>query len=226
VRVSILKYKNLVMKKNLLSIGSALLLFIFSASAQQPAAPAENKNPYNPANNPTVAAINANYVIAPVKSEPLTNEKIFPVIGKYNVTAHAEETAMPVTIMLDEQNRGIAWLDGLQQGKIKLLLKRSPAVYKIPAQKTDLGKDVAEGTLIYDKESNQLNICIGKSFNDAEPGSVFAAVTEEMPAADDTKAVAKKAKVKVVKVKAIMLSGSKVDETTASAATTTTEVKQ
>jgi hypothetical protein len=211
------------MKKNLLSIGSALLLFIFSASAQQTPAPAENKNPYNPSNNPTVAAINANYVITPVKSEPLTNEKIFPVIGKYNVSAPAQETATPVTIMLDEQNRGIAWLDGLEQGKIKLLLKRSPAVYKIPAQKTDLGKDVAEGTLIYDKESNQLNICIGKSFNDAEPGSVFAAATEEMPAADDTKAVAKKTKVKVAKVKAIMLSGSKVDETTAS---TTTEVKE
>jgi hypothetical protein len=211
------------MKKNLLSIGSALLLFIFSASAQQPAAPAENKDPYNPSNNPTVAAINANYVLAPVKSEPLTNEKVFPVIGKYNVSAPAQETATPVTIMLDEQNRGIAWLDGLQQGKIKLLLKRSPAVYKIPAQKTDLGNDVAEGTLIYDKESNQLNICIGKSFNDAEPGSVFAAATEEMPVADDTKAVAKKAKVKVAKVKAIMLSGSKVDETTASA---TTEVKE
>lgn len=212
------------MKKNLLSIGSALLLFIFSASAQQPAAPAENKDPYNPSNNPTVAAINANYVITPVKSEPLTNEKIFPVIGKYNVSAPAQETATPVTIMLDEQNRGIAWLDGLEQGKIKLLLKRSPAVYKIPAQKTDLGKDVAEGTLIYDKESNMLNICIGKSFNDAEPGSVFAAATEEMPAADDTKAVAKKAKVKVAKVKAIILSGSKVDETTAS--NTPTEVKE
>jgi hypothetical protein len=211
------------MKKNLLSIGSALLLFIFSASAQQPAAPAVNKDLYNPSNNPTVAAINANYVIAPVKSEPLTNEKIFPVIGKYNVTAHAEETAMPVTIMLDEQNRGIAWLDGLQQGKVKLLLKRSPAVYKIPAQKTDLGKDVAEGTLIYDKESNMLNICIGKSFNDAEPGSVFAAA-EEVPA-DDATAGTKKAKVKkVAKVRVLMLSGSKIDETTASA--TTTEVKQ
>ncbi len=36
------------------------------------------------------------------------------------------------------------------------MLRKSPATYKIPAQKTEDGKDVAEGTMIFDKDANKL----------------------------------------------------------------------
>lgn len=55
------------------------------------------------------------------------------------------------------------WIEGLPQGRVKAMLRKSPATYKIPAQKTEEGKEVAEGTLMFDKETNTLSICIGKT---------------------------------------------------------------
>jgi hypothetical protein len=66
------------------------------------------------------------------------------------------------------------------------LLRKSPATYKIPAQKTQEGKDVAEGTLIFDKETNTLMICIGKPYTWKIPASAFACTVEE-PAVTEQK---------------------------------------
>lgn len=181
---------------------------------------------------------------------PLTKEQIFPVIGHYTVTPKdvtttettANTTATTdnsntnantstntassnVTITLDETNKGIAWIEGLPQGKIKAYLRKSPATYKIPAQKTEDNKDLPEGVLIYDKDANTLDICIGCKYNNDDPSSSLTMtqqpVTEEQPAVT-TKAKSKKgkakAKPKVNVVKTWRYSGSKTTESTASIA--------
>ncbi|MER3498941.1 MAG: hypothetical protein C4308_10075 [Chitinophagaceae bacterium] len=61
---------------------------------------------------------------------------------------------------MDEQNKGFAWIEGLPQGKIKAILKKSPATYKVPAQKTEDGKTVMEGTLVFDNETKTVNILL------------------------------------------------------------------
>lgn len=125
-------------------------------------------------NNPTVDSIAAKYSAKYVTSKPApTTADIFPATGQFESTANPE--AAHVTITLDEQNKGMVWVDGLPQGRIKAMLRRSPGTYKIPAQKTEDGKDVAEGTLIFDKETNILSINIGTPYNDADPALVFAA---------------------------------------------------
>ena len=74
------------------------------------------------------------------------------------------------------------------------MLRQSPAVYKIPAQKNAEGRDIAEGTLVFDKESNTLQIEIGKPFYDADPVSVFKEPAPEMQEA--TQKVSAKSKLK------------------------------
>ncbi len=174
--------------------------------------------------------------------EALTTEKIFPVIGNYQLT-DKEGTASTVSVTLDPANKGIVWIEGLPQGKIKATLRKSPATYKIPAQPlgeeavaTEMEakdaktaktvkapKELPEGVLIYDKDANVLNVCIGCKFNNEDPAVAFTpAETEEAtePAeaapAKKTKTT-KKATAKVVKVKPVHYSGTKVIETTASA---------
>ena len=119
------------------------------------------------------AAIGSAYVNHPerlqgVKTETLTPELIFPVLGTYK--ASGSSTA-DVTISLDETNKGIVWVEGLQQGRFKALMKKAPATYKIPAQKSENGKTIAEGTLYLNPETNELTIVLGQSFNDADPTS-------------------------------------------------------
>lgn len=131
--------------------------------------------------------------------DSLTTADIFPVLGHYSV-AGANGDSSDVYITLDEGSKGVVWISGLPQGKIKAELKASPAVYKIPVQKTFLndarpeetvsdyaaaeapekkqakvlsGKSVQEGTLIYDKESNALYINLGTKFKAEDPASVF-----------------------------------------------------
>lgn len=121
--------------------------------------------------NPTVDSILSHYTGKYIAPRPaLTTNDIFPVIGRFEST-NAE--AANVTISLDEQNKGTIWVDGLPQGRVKAMLRKSPAIYKIPAQKNAEGKDIAEGTLIFDKESNTLNIVIGKNYITEDPASVF-----------------------------------------------------
>lgn len=140
--------------------------------------------------NPTVDSITAKYkdkiVAAPA---PRTTELIFPVIGMYESGSNPEISSLHIS--LDAANKGLIWIEGLPQGKVRGLLTKSPATYKIPAQKTDTGKDLPEGTLIFDKETNTLSICIGKAYNSANPALVF---TEILPAEEPVVTKGKKNK--------------------------------
>lgn len=132
--------------------------------------------------NPTVDSISSPYEAKLLPARPaLTTAQIFPVLGKYESAAHPD--IAQVSITLDETNKGIVWVEGLPQGKIKAFLRQSPATYKIPAQQTDAGTAVAEGTMIYDKEANTLRVCIGRAYNNADPAQAFAPVPEEPAAA-------------------------------------------
>ncbi|MEO6612223.1 MAG: hypothetical protein ABIT05_05765 [Chitinophagaceae bacterium] len=165
------------MKKTIVIMGGmALSLFAVSASAQDtpPQAPQPVKSTWEAKNNPTVDSIMSKYSDKYVASKPApTTAEIFPAIGQFESTANPE--AAHVTITLDEQNKGLVWVEGLPQGRIKAMLRKSPGTYKIPAQKAVDGKDIAEGTLLFDKETNTLSIVIGKMYIDADPASVFAA---------------------------------------------------
>jgi hypothetical protein len=186
--------------------------------------------------NPTVDSILSKYTLVPMPN-PITTEQIFPVIGQYQSTSNADQK---VTVTLDDQNKGFAWVDGLPQGKVKAVLKKSPATYKIPAQKTESGTDVPEGTLIYDKDTKTISIMLGRDFNDQDPASVFTNATattqdQTMATANDqgnneakandhaktsvTKAKGHKTKTKVKEEKKPepwVFTGTKIEQTTAS----------
>ncbi len=161
--------------------------------------------------NPTVDSIAAKYkdklVAAPAAQ---TQDKIFPVIGRYE-TATNPETPV-VNISLDAQNKGLIWIEGLPQGKVKALLTRSPATYKIPAQKNEEGKDVPEGTLIYDRDMNTLSICIGKNYNSDNPAAVFDPAIDPTP---DVKTVKTAKSKKAAVPKAWVYTGTKTEIATA-----------
>jgi hypothetical protein len=153
-------------------------------------------------------SIAAKYKLQPMPA-PLTVEKIYPVLGNYQlvtntdatatvasdattaaatatdatVAGSADATAMvpQVTVTLDSVNKGTVWIDGMPQGRMKAYLKKSPATYRILAQKTDKGTSVPEGTLIFDPATNVLNIALGTPFNDADPAGVFALSTGTTP---------------------------------------------
>jgi hypothetical protein len=119
----------------------------------------------------TVDSIEAKYKLLPMP-EALTTEKIFPVIGTYQLNGNASGT---VTITLDSTSKGLIWVSGLPEGKFKAYLKQSPATYRIVPQTTDLGKKIPEGTLVFNPDSKVLNISLGAPFNDANPTAIFPA---------------------------------------------------
>ncbi len=162
-------------------------------------------------NNPTVGVITDKYKDKYITSKPApTTADIFPALGKYESATNAD--AASVTISLDAENKGLVWIEGLPQGKVKAMLRKSPATYKIPAQKTEDGKDVAEGTALFDKETNTLSIIIGKNYNAAEPAAAFAAEPVE-----ETVAVSKTTKTKktVAPPKPWIYTGTKVEKAVA-----------
>jgi hypothetical protein len=163
-------------------------------------------NTWDPKKNPTVTDITSKYEGKMIVTKTaLTTQDIFPVLGAYESTTNAD--APSVTVALDAQNKGLVWIEGLPQGKIKAMLRKSPAIYKIPAQKTENGKDVAEGTLIYDKDTKTLSIVIGKTYNAEDPSAAFAAPAigsaDEATANADvkTKTTSTKTKTKTTKIK-------------------------
>jgi len=183
--VPIHSLKNRIMKKTIGSVGViALSLCSLAAFSQQS---------WEAQKNATVDSISAKYkdkiLAAPVAK---TTSSIFPVLGVYETSTNPEAGKLLITA--DETNKGIIWVEGLPQGRIKALLTRSPATYKIPAQQNAEGKAVAEGTLIYDKEQNILSICIGKAFNSQDPAMAFMA-----PAVTEEAVVNKKSKTKTKK---------------------------
>jgi hypothetical protein len=200
------------MKKTIILTSVVFLLFSASIMAQsdpvtpeKPAAPPATTDKWN---NPDVSK----YQLLPMP-EPLTTEKMFPAIGKYQLT-DKDGNAITVTTKLDEDNKGILWVSGLPEGTIKALLKQSPAGYKIPVQKTEEGKDIAEGVLIYDKGSNTMNICLGCVYNTDDPTIAFSA-EEPVAVQEAPKKGSKKSTAKAV-IKPVRYSGSKMMVETAS----------
>jgi hypothetical protein len=122
----------------------------------------------------TVDSIAAKYQLLPMP-EAFTVEKAFPAIGVYTLaTTSAEEATTEVRVSLDSVSKGIVWVEGLPQGKFKAFLKQSPSTYRIISQKTESGKQIPEGTLIFDPATNVLQIALGKAFDDKDPAAVFA----------------------------------------------------
>jgi hypothetical protein len=184
------------MKKTIIMV-SVIVLSLLSASVKA-------QQTWNAKKNPTVDSITSPYEAKLLPPRPpMTTMDIFPVIGTYESSTNTD--APSVTIALDEQNKGLVWIAGLPQGKIKAMLRKSPSTYKIPAQKTEDGKDVPEGTLIFDKEANTLSICIGKPYNTEDPSAAFTMTTEDQTAAmnneDLTKTKTKTASGKTIKTK-------------------------
>jgi hypothetical protein len=202
------------MKKTAI-IAGALLFFTAALNAQTtdtvPAKPAQTSDQWN---NHDVEK----YKLQPMP-EALTLEKKFPVIGKYNLTDKTGANS-EVTITLDETNKGIVWVEGLPQGKLRAMLRKSPGTYKIPVQKGTDDKDIAEGVLLFDKDANTLNVCIGCTYNMEDPASAFATTEPVIEEPVKTTKTSKKttAKAKVTPVKTWKYSGNKVVEATASVA--------
>ena len=248
------------MKKIAIITSAALLLFTAAVNAQTDTVPKQTtdsvaqqpvatEQPVAKVNNDKYNNWSADtYKMQPMP-EALTTEKIFPVIGNYQLT-DKEGTASTVTVTLDPSNKGIVWIEGLPQGKIKATLRKSPATYKIPVQplgevamteevvaadakpakkskaKEVKAKELPEGVLIYDKDANVLNVCIGCKYNNEDPAIAFmatdAAATEEVEKTEKkTAKTSKKTKAKVAKIKPVHYTGTKVIETTAA-----TEVQQ
>jgi hypothetical protein len=214
------------MKKTILTMGGfALSLLFVAASAQTPdstqvpvtTTTTTTTTTWDYKKNPTVDSINAKYKDQMVPSRAaLTTEQIFPVLGQYQSSVNTD--APSVTITMDAANKGMVWIEGLPQGRVKAYLRKSPSTYKIPAQKTEDGKDVAEGTLVFDKDANTLNIVIGKPYNIEDPLAVFAPAAEpqeETVVKTKTKTAKGKVKTKTV-VKPWTYSGTKIETTTAS----------
>jgi hypothetical protein len=191
--------------KKIIVIMSAIVLAI-TANAQT-----DTTKGWDAKKNPTVGEITEKYKDKYVTSKPApTTADIFPALGKYESATNAD--AASVTISLDAENKGLVWIEGLPQGKVKAMLRKSPATYKIPAQKTEDGKDVAEGTALFDKETNTLSIIIGKNYNAAEPAAVFAPEpVEETVAASKTT----KTKKTVAPPKPWIYTGTKVEKAVA-----------
>ena len=242
--------------KKLTLVTFAALLFTAAINAQTDTVPAAQQQPAS-TEKPVAKDKYNNWSADAYKMQPmpeaLTTEKIFPVLGKYQLT-DKDGAASTVTVTLDPSNKGLIWIEGLPQGKIKATLRKSPATYKIPVQplegemttpapeveakdaktaknaknaKPVKVKELPEGVLIYDKDANVLNVCIGCAYNNDDPAMAFT--TSEQPAVPETenkatknskKSTAKTAPVK--KAKPVLFSGNKVIETTAS----NTETKQ
>lgn len=150
---------------------------------QQPTQTPTTTPSTSPATSPTIlsdTSINAAYVSNPEELKGLTTEMLrpehsFPVLGSY---AASGSSAGDVVITLDTANKGMIWVEGLSQGKFKAIMKKSPSTYKIPAQKSESGKAVSEGTLFLNPTTKELTIVLGRSFDDADPTSFLTNPTK------------------------------------------------
>ena len=119
----------------------------------------------------TADSIHAKYQYLPMP-QAWSSEKTFPVLGTYQLNG-VEASAANLTITLDSASKGIVWINGLPQGTVKAYLAKSPATYRIIAQKTADGKSVPEGTLVFSPENNTLNIALGAPYNAEDPTAIF-----------------------------------------------------
>jgi hypothetical protein len=192
--------------KNIFSMAVAALFFTASVNAQS-----------------TVDSIAAKYKLQPMP-EANSIEKTFPVLGTYQLATSADSSAAAtLTISLDSTNKGLVWIEGLPQGRVKAYLRKSPATYRILAQKTESGKSIPEGTLMLDPTTNTLNIALGAPYNDADPAAVFAmnTGTDATAAANgNTVEVKTKTKTSKTKSKVTFYTASKIQQNTAVSAPT------
>ena len=176
------------MKKTFLITGVIALfstLAITTSAQETPVKETTTQENWDAKKNSTVDSIMSQYKDKYVAAKPAqTIADIFPALGEYESATNAETSKLSITI--DPNNKGLVWIEGLPQGRVKAMLRKSPATYKIPAQKTEEGKEVAEGTLMFDKETNTLSICIGKEYNTTDPSAAFM-MAEEEPAAKVSK---------------------------------------
>lgn len=164
----------------------------------------------------TADSISAKYKLQPMPGA-LTPERAFPVIGTYQLNS-TTGGAGNVIISLDSANKGMVWVEGLPQGKFKAYLKKSPSVYRIMPQQTADGKNIPEGTLIFDPSTNVLNIALGKAFDETDPASVFAlntALATDATAGTEVK-VKTKTKNSKTKEKVVFYTAAKADVNTGS----------
>ncbi len=96
-----------------------------------------------------------------------------PVLGSYTATSADSKS---ISITADESNPGKVWIDGLTGTKFYALLKAVPGTYKVPAQKQDKSS-IAEGTIVYDENSKQINVCLGCGYNEQSPAVADASTT-------------------------------------------------
>ena len=181
------------MKKTFLITGVIALfstLAITTSAQETPVKETTRQENWDAKKNPTVDSIMSQYKDKYVAAKPAqTIADIFPALGEYESATNAETSKLSITI--DPNNKGLVWIEGLPQGRVKAMLRKSPATYKIPAQKTEEGKEVAEGTLMFDKETNTLSICIGKEYNTTDPSAAFM-MAEEEPVTTSKNSKAKK----------------------------------
>lgn len=186
----------------------------------------------------TVDSIAAKYQLQAMP-QPLTVEKTFPVLGTYQLNASpagavttgtstdAAAATQQVTITLDTANKGVVWIEGLPEGRMKAYLRHAPATYRIVAQKSETGRAIPEGTLIFDPNTNLLNIALGKAYDDADPSAVFnmnaAASTDAVAAAPATVKVKTKNSGVKTKSKVFFYTATKMEE---SMSTSTNAAKQ
>ena len=181
------------MKKTFLITGVIALfstLAITTTAQETPVKETTTQENWDAKKNPTVDSIMSQYKDKYIAAKPAqTIADIFPALGDYESATNAETSKLSITI--DPNNKGLVWIEGLPQGRVKAFLRKSPATYKIPAQKTEQGKEVAEGTLMFDKETNTLSICIGKEYNTTDPSAAFM-MAEEEPVTTSKNSKAKK----------------------------------
>ena len=188
--------------KNIISLLVAAFLITASVNAQS-----------------TADSIRSKYQLQAMP-EALTLEKTFPVLGTYQLS-NADGTAQTVTINIDQDNKGIVWVDGLPEGKFKAYLKKSPGTYRIVSQKSESGKQIPEGTLNFDPSTNTLNVALGKKFDDADPTAIFNmngavdADASDLAGTSETKIKSKKGTVKT-KTKVMFYTATKADAQTTS----------
>ncbi|MFD2920964.1 hypothetical protein ACFS6H_14665 [Terrimonas rubra] len=213
------------MKRNVIYATAVALLMNAVAFAQE-TPPVKEENPTTTQTKTVEVPQNYRPKSAELLPMPaaITNEAIFPAIGVYELK-DKDGNAAHVTVTQDADNKGIVWIEGLPQGKIKAFLKQSPAVYKIPAQepvkdmvaeeavveeapkakkqKTTAPKAnlLPEGTLYYDRDNNIMQIQLGTKFNEAEPLQVFNTTDEAAATTEEAEVTAKKSKTTKAKVK-------------------------
>lgn len=169
-----------------------------------------NSSGTNTNTNITSGSLSANNTLSST-TRPNFGRYYIPVLGSYNAV---ETTANNKTIKVtgDENNAGKIWVEGLSGTRFYALLKTAPDTYKIPVQKQDV-TTIAEGTLIYDENNKQINVCTGCGYNEQAP-AVTNGVTTSAPIVSKSKKNQQSEKVR--KTPIVIFTGVKADQGTAS----------